>query len=303
MNKYWTDTFSYVTGVVRYKDLAYLSLIGDVESKQKIRQSILTEWDAGEWVGNEETDKTWDTVAATIAKKPLEQALFLGENGEIFCIGSGDYHDEKVLRDKSESRGPFRGIRGIGNSIYVVGMNRQVYQRNSKGNWSCIDQQIRPPSNYKEVVGLESIDGFNESDIYTVGWDGEIWQYDGCNWDQKDSPTNFLLVNVCCAGDGYVYACGLAGNLIRGKGDSWEVICHDLITDDFWDLAWFKGELFLSTMDAIYILEKDDSLSVIEMGEDKPDTCFHLSTADGVLWSIGAKDVMAYDGNNWMRID
>jgi len=37
--------------------------------------------------------------------------------------------------------------------------------------------------------------------------------------------------------------------------------------------------------------------------DDKPATCLRLTAADGVMWSIGAKDVLSFDGKTWTRID
>jgi hypothetical protein len=39
------------------------------------------------------------------------------------------------------------------------------------------------------------------------------------------------------------------------------------------------------------------------MGVDTPDTYFKLSAMQEAMWSVGAKDVMAFDGASWMRID
>ena len=69
-----------------------------------------------------------------------------------------------------------------------------------------------------------------------------------------------------------------------------------------WGLTWFGDKLYLSTRASVYFLE-DDKLKPVEMGDDKPSTCYHLSSADGVMWSIGPKDVMSFDGKTWSRID
>jgi hypothetical protein len=304
MPRHWTDQFSFIKGVVRYRDLAYLALTSDEVAKKKLSQSIVAVWDAGEWKSADGADQDWEVVHASIALKPLEQALFLGEAGQIVCIGSGDVHEEFV-GDKVSSptkRGPMRGIRCVANQVYAVGMNRQVYVRNAAGKWASMDSGARLTSeNDDEVVGFEAIDGFNDKELYAVGWNGEIWRFDGKRWSQIDSPVNTVLVDVCCGGDGNVYACGRNGVLVHGRKNAWSVIEHGL-GDDFWSLAWFGEELYVSTMDSVYKL-KGSKLKSVSFGKDQPETCFQLSEADGVLWSIGAKDVFSFDGKKWVRID
>jgi hypothetical protein len=90
--------------------------------------------------------------------------------------------------------------------------------------------------------------------------------------------------------------------LWNGRHDHWGIVNHKNVIDDIWGLAWFNDKLYLSTTTAVYTLE-GDRLEFVDMGDDQPNTCFHLSAADGVLWSIGAKDVMSYDGKKWTRID
>jgi hypothetical protein len=80
------------------------------------------------------------------------------------------------------------------------------------------------------------------------------------------------------------------------------MIEHGITEEDFWGIAWYAGRLFLSTMRLVYALV-NGSLQQVDFGAEAPRTCFQLSAADGVLWSIGAKDVMSYDGSTWARID
>lgn len=300
---HWTDLFSFAIGAVRSKDIGYLVLSNDEMSHKKIRYSGFVQWHAGEWADGGHTE--WLTAGIAIAKQPLEQMIAVSEFGKVLLLGSGDRHEEEIGSSKNspKDRGPLRGVRNIEGNIYVVGMDRQVYRRDGVNLWSSIDKGARPTVANDEVVGFESIDGFKERDMYAVGWEGEIWRYNGKIWTQIDSPTNFILVDVCCGGDSKVYACGRRGLLLRGKDDQWGIIEHESITDDIWSLAWFREKLYLSTMNAVYTLDKNDQLKKVNMGKDVPETCFNLSTADGVLWSIGAKDVMSFDGKKWMRID
>jgi hypothetical protein len=286
-------------------DLAYVSLVFDEAARGKIPDSHIHEWDAGKWRGEKEMNVRWDTVGAAIATHPVEQGLFLGARGEVMCLGSRAFHFEKIGKgaDSPEKRGPMRGIRGVGESVFAVGMNRQIYKRDSAGVWSTFEKGL--PKRLKgsdEVTGFEAIDGFDETELYTVGWDGEIRQFDGTAWINRDSPTNFILTDVCCAGNGVVYACGRVGTLLAGRADQWRSLTKPAFKDDLWSLAWFQGQLYAASMTALYVLEKE-SFRPVRIGKDAPETCFRLSARDGVLWSIGAKDVMAYDGKKWTRID
>lgn len=301
MGNYWgSKGFSYVTGAVRFADLAYVSLVCDKAAGQKEEHSHVVEWDDGDWCSEDEMNVEWNTVGVAVAAKPLEQGIILGPGGQIMCNGSGDFHIESVGDDVADRGGVLRGIRTIGERVYAVGMGRQVYRRDQKGKWSAIDKGLAPTDG--GVVGFEAIDGFDEKTITAVGWEGEIWRYTGRSWKQLKSPTELILTDVCCAGDGTAYACGQMGTVLRGKDDKWEAIEHGAITDNIWGLCWFNDKLYLSTMDAVYTLE-GDKLELVDFGEDVPDTCYHLSAADGVMWSIGGSDIMAFDGKAWARID
>ena len=87
-----------------------------------------------------------------------------------------------------------------------------------------------------------------------------------------------------------------------GRGDEWRAIRHESTIEDIWGLAWFNDSLYLSTMRAVYRL-KDDVLELVDFGDDLPATCYHLAAGDGVLCSIGEKDVMMFDGQQWERLD
>src|SRR5262249_53269381 len=139
------------------------------------------------------------------------------------------------------------------------------------------------------VVSFEAIDGFDATEIYAVGRRGEIWQYDGKLWAKLDSPTNMILTNVCCAGDGEVYACGRLGTLLRGRHQRWEPIEHEGTKEDFWGIAWFNSQLYLATLRAVFLLQ-GDKLRRIEMGEDGAGSFYHLSSIEGELWSVGPRE-------------
>ena len=296
---------SYVTGTARKSHLAYFGVVRDEMAEQKLDHSLFIEWNRGVWRGSNIPPVTWTTVSATVTTVPIQQALFLGYWGEVLCMGSGDVHEERIQCITGESpveRGPMRAIRSIEGKAYAVGMYRQVYRRDGANIWTCLDQETRPQNQAEKVISFEAIDGYSAKEIYAVGRNGEIWRYDSRRWIRLDSPTNMILTNVCCADDDYVYACGRYGTLVRGRHDRWEMIGHGTTAEDFWGMVWYAGKLYISTMRLVYTLE-NGRLEHVDFGADSPGTCFQLSAADGLLWSIGAKDVMSYDTDRWTRID
>lgn len=301
----WTQDFSYIAGAVRYADLAYLALVNDKLAYEMNEHSYLIQWDAGEWCRSKNNfEKNWSTVSICVCKYPSEQGIYLGAWGEVLCVGSGDVHEESISTDTSSpaSRGPLRSVRSIAGQAYAVGMDRQVYRREGSNQWISIDQGARPQLGNTKPIGFDAIDGFSANEIYASGRNGEIWYYGGTIWIQIDSPTDLTLANICCAEDGKVYICGSSGVLLRGRGETWELIEHDLV-DDLWGIAWYKGKLYLATRDSLFTLNDNDEIQPVDMGSDKASTCYTLSVADGVLWSIGAKDVIAFDGKQWTRVD
>jgi len=302
MSKVWPG-FHVATGAVRRKDLAYMAIVNDKLAEQRKPNSFFMEWAAGTW--GKAGDVKWSTVSMAVSRVPKEQMCAVGEHGEVKMYGSKDDHLEQIADGKisPKGRGTMRCVRAIEGRIYAAGMDRQVYRRDGENVWACLDESMRPPKDSEDVVGFESIDGFSAKDIYAVGWQGAIWRYDGKKWKQLDSPTNTILTGVCCAGDGNTYACGRRGLLLRGKGNAWKLVEHEATKQDFWGVAWFGGKLYLSSLRQVFTLEAADELKPVDMEDDPAESAYHLSTADGTLWSIGQGDIMAFDGKAWSRIE
>jgi hypothetical protein len=227
----------------------------------------------------------------------------LGTYGLLEASGGGKRNEESIANCgiDPKKRGPLREIRGIAKGrAYAVGTCRQAYVRDGEDQWRCIDQSAQVGDTPITDTSFESIDGFSEQEIYTVGWEGEIWEYDGSVFTQRNSPTNLALYKVRCAPDGFAYACGQLGTLLRGRHDQWEVIDHESTREDLWGMEYFDGHLYVSSTHFVYRLE-DDKLIPVDFGDDAPGTCYHLSAADGIMWSIGPKDVMEFDGSSWKR--
>jgi len=74
------------------------------------------------------------------------------------------------------------------------------------------------------------------------------------------------------------------------------------MVDDVWGMAWFKGSLYISGMRGIYTVQ-DDAIIPVSINLDDVTSFFWLAKTEGILWSVGANDVIAFDGESWGRVD
>ena len=292
-----TDEFSIRAGAVRLHDLGYLIAGNDKLDEDDVAHTAVFEWDETTkgWGGY---DLSWIATSACVCDYPKEQMVAIGRFGQFLVFGQHEEY-EGVIKAKPTPSGtpaPFRGARSIAGKAYAVGMNSHVFRRDARTTWVADDQGIKPKTD------LEAIDGFAEDDLYAVGWKGAMWKKKGKRWSKIESPSNLILTDVCCAGNGLVYVCGQAGTLLRGRDDEWEVIAHESTEADLWDVEWFNDELYVSTTQFLYKLNDKDELKLVKFGSDRPKSCYKLSTRDGVMWSIGPKDVMSFNGKKWTRI-
>ena len=87
--------------------------------------------------------------------------------------------------------------------------------------------------------------------------------------------------------------------MFRGRNDAWELIEFDEdVGVDFWDLCWYQNKLYVATMTALYTVD-GNHLSPVDFGDIGSPTCYSLSTAEKVLWSVGRDGVASFDGTNW----
>jgi hypothetical protein len=300
----WTKEASFATGAIRSKEILYFAMTDDELRSHQDDHTFFVLWNKGEWGGGDVGRLQWNPTGVVVVQKPLLQGLLIGEWGDCFCAGSGERHTEKIRDGKIDpaDRGPLSGVGLIEGKAYAVGTNRQVYRRDGKDQWTCIDKGASLSEDSDDIASFEAIDGYSGKDIYAAGLGGEIWHYNGKKWSQIDSPTNVPLTKVCCAGDGKVYVCGRNGLVIRGRGDEWEKIDHDGTGDDFWGAAWFQNTLYLATRKSLFTVDGEE-LKPVDFDDETPSSFYHLDAREGLLLSTGPKDLMLFDGKAWTRID
>ena len=242
----------------------------------------------------------YNAHTACIIEQPEYGLLNASEQG--YCtletrsgVIGADIIDSSQPAPKKPRRGGIRSVSKIGGKAYAVGLRGMVYRLDRIMRWTRIDDGL------PDTFDIQAIHGFGSSDLYAVGRSGNLWQYDGREWTKRELPTNVNLTAVTCTGNGKVYVAGHGGLLIRGRQDRWTIIEHEETKDDIWDIEWFEGQVFASTMRSVYRVD-EDTLQPVDFGEDRPKSCYQLSTAKGIMWSNGERDVMSFDGKNWRRI-
>ena len=174
------------------------------------------------------------------------------------------------------------GTRLIGSSSYACGSQNAVY-RLSKRIWVDVAGSLRVKYGGPSDPILNAIDGFDEQDIYAVGYNGSIVHFDGTRWQQLDTPTNQHLHQVLCHTDGLVYACGRGGVVLRGRQDRWEDLSSPERTQDFWGLAAFKGEVYLCTYQQLFRIVGRD-LTGIVVPVNSAGSFYRLASNESFPW-------------------
>ena len=207
-------------------------------------------------------------------------------------------------------------IKQIGNFLYVCGAGGQVYKRN-ENSWSHIAAPLkypaRPPTpssnSIDKNIGIHDfswIDGYSENDLYVVGGRGAIFHFDGKDWRKCESSSSEILTCILCRPNNEVWVCGFNGTLLRGNAASGfkELSRYD-DNMNFSSMASCGAITYLSSNEGLHYY--DESRKKIRRIKKFSDINIfdanYLDCADGILWSVGHKDIISFDGKKWTRID
>lgn len=130
------------------------------------------EEDTGEQFRKYDESMGWPAIAMATSK--LE-----GSTRIVVAIGpNGDYW-EVVPSSAQESVGKITDFSGnlrtlsvIEETIFACGMGRVVLKREEKGKWKDIGP--KPTTDDADIIGCEDIAGYSKTEMYAVGWSGEI---------------------------------------------------------------------------------------------------------------------------------
>jgi hypothetical protein len=255
----------------------------------------------------------WDTPRIGACNKPRNHSITIELSTRLddraYITGSGPA-GEIPFPPRVAKRGVPQGgfVRGgivktktIDGWAYAVGGNRTLGKFLDKEKWETLNntlpEMVQDP-NAAYIDGFEDVDGFSETDIYAGGGKGDLWHFDGENWEPIPFPTNDNIFSLCCAGDGYVYVCCTRGMTFKGRGDNWKKISNGKGEKSFRDMVWHKDRVYCTNDYGLWTI-KDDELEKT----DVPDEIFacsgHLYANDGVMLLAGLGGAAYCEDGEW----
>lgn len=222
-----------------------------------------------------------------------EAGYYTVEAGEDF-VSQDLFQNSAPLTASRRARG-LRSVSEIAGYAHAVGYQGMVYRLDHVNRWTRIDEGL------PESFDIEAAHGLGVDDLYVAGGNGEAWHLQGGHWSAIELPTNQTLTSVRCLPDGTVYMAGHRGTLVRGRKGQWSVLPQADMDEAIWDLEWFNGQLFASTLDGLYLLTADQ-LVPVNFGKHTPGSTYQLSAVGSVMWSSGEFDIVEFNGSSWSRI-
>lgn len=246
--------------------------------------------------------------------------VFAAEDGDIVRLPLGKppvmerIAGAGLWDDDSEGWGYMNAVRQIGERLYACGDGGQVYRRegdggdDGEGDWVHVDDGILQPAEGEHNLMLNAIGGPGEDSIYVAGWDSDrnagLLFHRGADGAWARVPIEAAkLTGLCVESADAVWVCGCGGVLLRGSHAAGFIDVSALDdTRNYSDVAVHGGKVYLATAEGLFVRE-GDAVEPVDTGLVPAHQDGHvLQSVDGVLWSIGYRDIVRFDGTRWERI-
>jgi len=290
-------------GVPHHRDEGFLTFTVGERRDPEFPHAQLLKWSGGKLSDIDMVP--WNCVALAVPRSDVPEMFAIGELGQVNRFISGQRIQEQIpVATEPDARGPLRSARAIADQIYVVGMDCQVFRRTGQGQWQSIDQALRQKPALADVPGLETVFGNDPASVFAAGWRGTILHYHNDIWDIEQSPTNAILTDGVQIDDGRAIICGRQGTIVVGEPGLWEVIDHPFKFADFWGVAQIRGRIILSSYTGLFelLLADKEVRRLVVNTNPEPTTFGRLAAAPDVMWSVGTKDLIEFDGTNWSKL-
>jgi hypothetical protein len=295
------------------------------------RRTLLRDHD--KTLANKWNAKDFDVFVTSIALymsglETFPLFCFMSAEGDLILNNTPDFPREKIIGAGISSPDSLYGrmshLRQIGKHLYACGDGGQIYRRDDsefgKGAWTQLDPKLlqrmsgrlaamrsAPNSPEARAKIYFCVNGPHEQEIYICGAHGIILCWDGHAMHEVPSGTTVSLINILVRDEKTIYICGRDGTLLRGnRRDGFLAVPGFGGGQGFTSMTLCGGKLYLgsnSSPRGLFVydggLPQRVSCGMVPDIEDVN----VIDSADDVLWVVGSKDLLRFDGQTWERID
>jgi len=207
--------------------------------------------------------------------------------------------------------GRMHAICGVGDTLFACGEGGQIYRRECEGAWRCLAPELlQTPdkANAFTVDVFSALGGPAPDDVYVVGRFGKILHWDGGNVRALGSPTQNDLVAIWVENPNSIWISGAQGTLLRGDARRGFDLMPGIVDNHHLNsVCIFEGRTFLASAlgeeAGLYSYDNGRMERVLTGLAPEPKLIDWVDAGAGVLWAVGSKDIVRFDGKTWERID
>ncbi|MCL2654057.1 MAG: hypothetical protein FWD63_09780 [Propionibacteriaceae bacterium] len=249
-----------------------------------------------------------------------QTAPAVSEEGDVFFwkhdMDAEVIPDAGVSRETAKGYGHLSDVQLIGQHLYACGTSGQVYRRDGKDNWVHMDDGIlQNPEKDGGWFMASAVNGPHEQAIYLAGCDYndgypphvEFW--DGHQWRRLELPdTAGRITNIYVESEDRILMCGDDATLLVGNArDGFSMLGPAGGKELFYSITKFNGLYFLGSNLGLFRFDPNKNPPAFEevqtgLSPELGDANI-VQSIDGVLWSLGSKDIARFNGTTWQRFE
>ncbi|BCH68002.1 hypothetical protein RvVAT039_pl08350 (plasmid) [Agrobacterium vitis] len=185
---------------------------------------------------------------------------------------------------------------------------------------ALLDQKAnRTPENFEKIKKLRKenspktlwdLSGLSEDSIYFTGEKETVYWFDGEKIAEIPTEADRGLLSILVENEDRVWVAGRDGNFFVGNHKTGFRDLDALRGIDGWPsfngMTMFNGRLYLSSYAdprGLFVFDGHHVEQVRSGLTPDIEDVSAVEAVDGVLWVMGRKDLLRYDGTHWERID
>ena len=264
---------------------------------------------ADSWLAHDRMD--WRVTSICLPQPGPDrvyQAHVLGQEGQVKSYSLKGSATERIADAGKPGDGRVSRIRAIGAHLYVCGTGGQVYRRDASG-WKHIGAQspITPGHTAGQVNAagdLADVNGADENALYAVGAHGYMAFFTGADWIEIERVTAAHLNFILPTSDNMIWVAGARGTLLKGNIalGFFSAIALKYADIDFYAIALYNRRVFMGTSDGLYELVDNRPQRLPVSDKRGLGAVRSVEVKDGVLWALGARQLVRYDGTAWETV-